>query len=220
MFLRSPACLVLLALLLSSGCRDREITAYRAPKEKAPVTPPAASATNTNDLPPGHPPIGAAAPADSATPPPTMANTAVPTASGDGLKWTAPAAWAVKTGSSMRRGSYAIKGDGGEADLSITAFPGATGGLEANLNRWRGQVGLTPQSPAEVTAAVEKFTANGLDFLVVDYAGNAGGTVTRLIGAIVPYGGNSWFFKLTGPDALVAAQKTAFLDFLKTVKAP
>jgi hypothetical protein len=114
----------------------------------------------------------------------------------------------------MRKGSFAIKGDSGEADLGITAFPGATGGLEANLNRWRGQVGLPPQAPAEVTAAVEKFSANGLDFLVVDYAGGG----NRLIGAIVPYGGNSWFFKLMGPDALVAAQKDNFRDFLHTVK--
>jgi hypothetical protein len=155
----------------------------------------------------------------SAQPPPqpapaSMAGTAVPTAAGSGLSWTAPAAWTAKPNGSMRKGSFAIKGDGGEADLGITAFPGATGGLEANLNRWRGQVGLPPQSPAEVTASVEKFSAHGLEFLVVDYAGGG----NRLIGAIVPYGGNSWFFKLMGPDALVAGQKDAFHAFLRTVK--
>ncbi len=114
----------------------------------------------------------------------------------------------------MRKGSFSIKGDGVEADLSITAFPGATGGLEANLNRWRGQVGLAPASADEVTQAVEKFEANGLSFILVDYAGNG----SRLLGAIIPYGGNSWFFKLTGPDALVTGQKAAFTEFLHTVK--
>lgn len=143
-----------------------------------------------------------------------MANTAVPTASGNALTWTAPAAWTPKSLGAMRKGSFSLKGEGAEADLSITAFPGATGGLEANLNRWRGQLGLPSQTPAEVTSAVEKFEANGLHFIVVDYANNG----TRLIGGVVPHGGNSWFFKLTGPDAFVASQKSAYLEFLRTVK--
>ena len=37
-------------------------------------------------------------------------------------------------------------------------------------------------------------------------------------GAIVPLNGETWFFKLLGPDALVAQQKPAFLEFLRTVR--
>lgn len=194
--------------LFSAGCRDREISSYRAPKEAPPPAPPSAPKGN---LPADHPPIGGAMQAPSGS---DMANTPVPTASGSALTWTAPANWTPKALGSMRKGSFSVKGDGGEADLSITAFPGATGGLEANLNRWRGQVGLPPVSAEEVTAAVEKFEANNLQFIVVDYAGNG----SRLLGAVVPYGGNSWFFKLTGPDALVANQKAAYLEFLRSVK--
>ncbi len=217
MLIRRLTCLLLFAVLLVSGCRDKQVTAYRAPKDPAPAAmPPAMASTNAGALPEGHPPIDGGTSSQAQPAPGGMAGTAVPTASGSGLTWTAPATWTVKPNGSMRRGSFAIKGDGAEADLSITAFPGATGGLEANLNRWRGQVGLPPQSPAEVTAAVEKFSANGLDFMLVDYAGGG----NRLIGAIVPFGGNSWFFKLMGPDALVAGQKDAFREFLHTVKEP
>ena len=217
MIFRRPASLILFTVLLVSGCRDKQITAYRAPKDPAPpAMPPAMASTNAGALPEGHPPIDGAPSGQSQPVPGGMAGTAVPTASGSDLTWTAPAAWTVKPNGAMRKGSFGLKGAGGEADLSITAFPGATGGLEANLNRWRGQVGLPPQAPAEVTAAVEKFSANGLEFMVVDYAGGG----NRLVGAIVPYGGNSWFFKLMGPDALVAAQKDAFRQFLHTVKEP
>jgi hypothetical protein len=204
-----------LSLLLIAGCRDREVTAYRAPKDSPPAaTPPASTAMEgTNKLPTGHPPIG---PASPEAPGNTMAGTDVPTAGGADLTWTAPRGWQAKPLSTMRKGSFSVKGEGGEADLSITAFPGATGGLEANLNRWRGQVGLEAQAPADIVAAVEKFTANGLDFVVVDYVGGG----KRLLGAVVPYGGNSWFFKLMGPDALVESQKPAFVEFLHTVKAP
>ena len=116
----------------------------------------------------------------------------------------------------MRKGSYRMVVAGGEADISITAFPGATGGLEANLNRWRGQVGLAPLDPGQVVADAQRLEINGLSFTIVDYQGSAG----HMVGAIVPFNGNSWFFKLTGPDATVVAAKPVFLEFLRTVKAP
>jgi hypothetical protein len=197
-------------LLIAAGCRDREITSYRAPKDQAAAEPPATGMASSNNLPTGHPPV---TPAGGEAPAGPMAATDVPTAGGTDLTWTAPAGWQAKPLSTMRKGSFAVAGEG---DLSITAFPGATGGLEANLNRWRGQVGLAPLPAAEVAAATDKFTANGLEFVVADYAGGG----KRLLGAIVPYGGNSWFFKLMGPDALVEGQKAAFVDFLHTVKAP
>ncbi len=206
--------MVVSLVILLTGCRDRTITAYRAPKDAPVAAQPAAPAADTNKLPPGHPPIGAAA---SAVPGADMAGATVPTVSDTaGLTWTAPSAWAAKPLGVMRKGSYTVKRDGGEADLSITAFPGATGGLEANLNRWRGQVGLASLPSEEVVAATEKLEANGLPVTVCDYAGGG----NRIVGAIVPYGGNSWFFKLSGPDAVVAAEKPDFLEFLKTVKAP
>jgi hypothetical protein len=206
--------MVVSLVILLTGCRDRTITSYRAPKDAPVAAQPTAPAADTNKLPPGHPPIGAAA---SAAPGAEMAGATVPTASAaSALTWTAPAGWTAKPLGVMRKGSYAIKRDGGEADLSITAFPGATGGLEANLNGWRGQVGLAALPPEEVVAATEKFAANGLPVTVCDYAGGG----SRIVGAIVPFGGNSWFFKLSGPDAVVAAEKPAFLEFLKTIKAP
>ena len=180
-------------LVVLTGCRDPKVEHYRVPKEK-----PAATAPN---------------PADA------MASATVPTGS-DALTWTAPTAWTAKAPSPMRKGSYAISGPGGEADLSITAFPGDTGGLLANLNRWRGQIALPPLAGGELEASLVHLDANGLHFDVVDFVGTANGAPTRLLGAVLSRPGETWFFKLTGPDALVAAEKAAFLDFLQTVKAP
>jgi hypothetical protein len=150
-----------------------------------------------------------AAPADMST-----AAAQVPPARDQALVWTAPAQWTPKKPSSMRKGSYDVTGPEGTADLSITAFPGDVGGDLANVNRWRGQLELPPVP--DLTGALQPIDANGLRFLVFDGA-NSG---TRMLGAIVPREGETWFFKLTGPDALVAREKPAFLDFLKTVKAP
>ncbi|MBM3852624.1 MAG: hypothetical protein FJ399_05670 [Verrucomicrobia bacterium] len=203
------------AVFLSPGCRKDEITTYRVPKEAAPpptatATAGKAPATDAETVPPGHPPI----PAGNT---PDMADTAVVTATGAALTWTAPAQWTAKSASSMRKGSYAIKGEGGEADMAITAFPGDVGGDLANLNRWRGQLQLAPVNQGEFEAVVQRLERNGLKLIVVDIAGT-GATPQRILGAMVPFSGATWFFKLTGPAALVASEKPAFLAMLDTVK--
>ncbi|HEY4247291.1 MAG TPA: hypothetical protein VGM64_10570 [Lacunisphaera sp.] len=201
-----PTVFAALSLVLLIGCKDREIATYRAPKDPPPVMP-------------GPPPPSDDAASSSAPGNQSMANTAVPTASGSDLVWTAPTAWAAKPNGPMRKGSFSVKGDGGDADLSITAFPGSTGGLLANVNRWRGQLGLAPFGEGEMETNVVHLDAGDLHMVVVDFAGNAGDKSTRILGAIIPQDTDTWFFKLMGPDALVESQKPAFLEFLHTVKS-
>src|SRR5882672_9535971 len=129
MMLRITTIMLATTALILTGCRDREIATYQAPKDPAPALP---------GLPAGHPPTGEpAATADAGA-----MTGSVPTAEGADLLWSAPAHWAPKALGAMRKGSFSISGDAGAtADLAITAFPGDTGGLFANVNRWRGQVG-------------------------------------------------------------------------------
>lgn len=147
-----------------------------------------------------------------------MASTSVPTAEGAGLTWTAPAKWKPQQGSAMRKGSFAVPGNGGpDADLSITAFPGDVGGELANVNRWRGQVQQGPIADSDLATNVQRLEVNGLKFGVVDVAG-PGPDAERILGALVPYNGATWFFKLKGADAVVEGAKPDFLAFLQTVK--
>ncbi|MDB6092813.1 MAG: hypothetical protein JWM32_375 [Verrucomicrobia bacterium] len=195
--------LTLASLVVLAGCREPKVASYRIPKEKPPEPPMSGS--------------NAGAPAAGAD----MANTAVPTANGTDLTWTAPAQWTAKPAAAMRKGSYAVTGENGAtADLSITAFPGDVGGELANLNRWRGQIQLPPLQEADLPGVTTRAERNGLTFITVDFAGTSPNNPQRILGAIVPFNGATWFFKLTGPDALVAKEKNAFLAFLETVRAP
>jgi hypothetical protein len=204
MFARRPLLAFASLTLALTACRKAEIASYRVPKEKereAPAMPAA--------------PASAPAP----TSPTDMASTAVPTAAGTGLTWSAPTHWKPKPASSMRKGSYAISGEGGpDADLSITAFPGDVGGELANLNRWRAQIQLPPIAESELTSATTHADINGLHLTVVDITGG-GATPQRILGAMIPLGDATWFIKLMGPAALVTREKAAFDEFLKTVKA-
>src|SRR5258708_4394396 len=135
-----------------------------------------------------------------------------------GLTWKAPSTWRQKPAGQMRLASYTIPGDGGEGDLSVTAFPGEAGGLLENVNRWRGQIKLAPLSSTDLLKKMTKSETHGLQLTVVDMVGEGTTGATRVLGAIVPYAGQTWFFKLTGPDAALASQKGAFADFLKTLQ--
>jgi hypothetical protein len=212
-----------LASLVLSGCGDPQITTYKVPKEPVAVAAPADA--NHQHVHTGTPsaPAESGAPAPAAATAPaggtTMANTPVATAAGAGLTWTAPAHWQSKGASGMRKGTITIPGEGGaSAELAITAFPGDVGGDVANVNRWRGQIQLAQQSPDEVLSSIQRLEANGLKIGVIEMANAVGATPTRVLGAMVPFEGSTWFFKVTGPDALVAKEKDAFLAYLRTIK--
>lgn len=191
-------------ILLTTACRKAEVTSYRVPKEKD-------SETAT---------VAAGDTAGAPTTPPGMAGTPVATAQGSGLEWTAPADWKAKPASAMRKGSYTIPGDGAtEADFSITAFPGDVGGELANVNRWRGQVQLPPLAEADGASAVTRIEHGGVQFAVVNFAATDPAGAQRILGAIVPFAGSTWFFKITGPGTVVEKARPAFLEFLNTVHA-
>ena len=40
----------------------------------------------------------------------------------------------------------------------------------------------------------------------------------RLIGALLPHGDTTWFFKILGPDAAVAKQSPAVKEFLTKIR--
>jgi len=143
-----PLCFIFGAalLLLAAGCGDDSITAYRVRHENA------VAATTTPS------PASPAAPAPAPVAPADRGGTAVQTAVGAALTWTAPASWVVKPATAMRKGSYTVTAAGGEADCSITAFPGAVGGELANLNRWRGQLQLPPLGGTDAASSVQRET--------------------------------------------------------------
>ncbi len=204
----APLILVSLTLVALPGCKDREISSYRVKKEAAPAPPAVA-------------PAGTAASSPTSASAPSMASTPVNTAQGESLRWTAPAHWTAKTASAMRRATYVIPGkDGSTGELAVTAFPGDVGGNLANVNRWRGQIQLPPIAEAELDKVLAHYDVGSLHIDVVDLKADTGPDPERVIGAIVPFGGSTWFFKFSGPDSLMAAEKPVILDFIQTLKTP
>jgi hypothetical protein len=179
-----------------TGCGRNEIKVYSVPKE-IPADPHA-----------GHQPM-AAGHADMAAPRQKP------------LTWKTPEGWTEVPPGEMRVASFKIAGkDGKQADLSVVPLSGGGGGDFSNVNRWRGQVGLEV-----VSADVLKSLAQTVELAsqladLYDMAGKnpESGAPTRVLGAIQHRDGVAWFLKMIGDDDLVAQQKPAFIEFLKSVQ--
>ena len=82
------------------------------------------------------------------------------------------------------------------------------------MNRWRGQVGLAPIAAGELASALTPAETGSGAAQVADLTGAS----ERLIGAILPRNGVTWFFKLKGDALVVASEKDNFTAFLKSLK--
>ena len=66
------------------------------------------------------------------------------------LGWAKPGPWIETSGHAMRLVSFNVPFSNGIGDLSMTTFEGSSGGVKANVNRWRQQIGLEPLNGSEI----------------------------------------------------------------------
>ena len=136
--------------------------------------------------------------------------------------WDVPAVWQETPAGQPLLARFEISGSEGKAEVTVSAFPGAAGGLLANMNRWRGQIGLKAVSQAEAEKLVTSLDVMGGKAMLMDMNGQNPGTgqKVRLITAIVPREGQTWFYKLMGDPAVAEREKAAFVKFVQSVRYP
>ena len=139
-----------------------------------------------------------------------------------------PAGWTSQTpDSGMRLAQAEIPGGAGPGQLAVFYFgPGGGGSVEDNLQRWIDQIG--PEGRSEPRR--ETFDlASGLRVTWIEVSGTLQPSTTgmgpaeaqsgaRMMAAVVEGPGGPWFFKATGPDATLAAQRDAFVGMLRSVR--
>ena len=142
--------------------------------------------------------------------------------SGKPPKWNVPANWTETTPGAMILKSFSIAGDAGQkAAVTISVLGGEGGGMLANVNRWRKQLNLPELAEDGLPKATESLDVLGGKATLVDFTGtDAAGQGVRMVAVSVPHGGQTWFYKLTGPGALVGQDKDAFTQFVQTVRYP
>jgi hypothetical protein len=133
-------------------------------------------------------------------------------------KWQAPPNWQAKAPGPMTLAAFNVSGSNGSADVTISKFPGDAGGVVPNVNRWRNQLGLPPAAPGEIMQSLSSFEVANSKASMVEMNGTFAktGKPTRMLAAIVPRDGETWFYKLMGDDTVVGAEKENFQKFIQS----
>jgi len=184
-------------------------------------TPPATDASAA--LPAGHPPIAGGP--QVASPDPMSGRGA------SGIVWKTPAGWVEETpSSSMRRGQYRVPGPAGDAEVAVFYFGAGQGGDPmANAQRWANQFKQPGGGDPLEVMKTQTLDVRGTKVLLVETTGTYVNTAMNpadigekpsyaLLGAVVPGPDANWFFKMTGPQATVQAQRDRFMQLLQSIQ--
>lgn len=150
------------------------------------------------------------------------------------LAYVAPQGWQKQpVASSMRVAEFVLPradGDIEDAQLVIYYFGGSGGSVEANLQRWVGQMQQPDGKPSSAVATRETRTVNGLSVTLLDVSGTyvaetAPGSTDRhnkpnfrLRAGVVETANGPYFLKLTGPAKTIAKWDRAFNQFVASLK--
>jgi hypothetical protein len=138
------------------------------------------------------------------------------------LRFVRPASW-VRAADRPLRLLTLHAGPGGRVECSLSVLGGDGGGIRANFDRWRGQLGQGPLSDAEF-AALEPWPMLGREGRRIEIAGDYRGMGSEavsealLLGAVCALGDRTVFVKLVGPRDLAAAERERFAAFCRSLE--
>lgn len=150
------------------------------------------------------------------------------------LVFTPPKEWKpVAVSSSMRVAQFALPkaaGDPQDGELVVYYFGGSGGSVEANIERWVGQMRQPDGRPSTAVMKRATRTINGLKVTTVDVSGTYVAEIMpgsaehhnnpgfRLRAAVIETIDGPYFVKLTGPAKTIAANDEQFEAYLSSVK--
>ena len=172
--------------------------------------------TSTGAAPRG--PFSSGGPFASTAAPP-LAPAATASAASEGKpKFSKPEGWTEMPPKTFGLAAFAA-GDGDKrVEITISS---AGGDMAANVNRWRGQVGLPPIAAAEVSKALMKIETLGVEGNYVELTGPGPSTApkpTSILGVAATVGDRQYFVKLMGDPAVATREKSNFELFVKSLK--
>lgn len=155
-----------------------------------------------------------------------------------GLGFTAPPAWKARpAASSMRVAEFVVPrvaGDGEDGELIVyffgSFFGRLAGGVDANIDRWIGQMQQPDGSRSKDKARREEQTINGLKVTTIDLSGTYVAEVRpgaaerynkpnfRLRAAVAETKSGPYYLKMTGPAKTMAAADADFKKFVATLR--
>ncbi len=151
------------------------------------------------------------------------------------LTFTPPEGWKPRpAASTMRVAEFVLpKADGDSEDADIVVYyfgPSQGGDVEANVNRWLGQMKQPDGRASKEVATRAADTVNGLGITMLELPGTYVAEVRpgatehfnkphfRMRTAVIRTPTGPYFLKMLGPDKTVRKWSDSFAAFVKTIK--
>ena len=134
-----------------------------------------------------------------------------------GFSWEKPDTWIPSQGSSMRIASFDVPFSTGMGDLSVMELGGDGGGLVANVNRWRGQIGLEPLEKNEIMAQAQR-GENELGPYQIFQLTNDSSSDGAILAAIISMNNSTLYIKLTASNDGIKELEIDFKNFCSSIK--
>ncbi len=129
--------------------------------------------------------------------------------------------------SSMRIAQFALPASSeGEAVATVFFFPPGQGGsIQANIDRWIGQVAQPDGSSSHDKADVAKRRAGNIEIATLDVSGTIALSMMaqpeegfRMLAMIAATPSGSVVVKTVGPESLIAGQNEAFMKMVESIR--
>lgn len=133
---------------------------------------------------------------------------------GEGISWQLPSDWKQVRAAGMR---YMTITAPDNIEIAVFSFPDDVGGLLANVNRWRGQIGLEPITEEQLPECTSVLKFENGEGTLVDIS-NPQRNSARVMAAVLQGGEATWVIRMTGTSEPLEKLKPAFVDFIRTVK--
>ena len=190
--LKRWVCFLLPAFLLL-GCGREEIRVYNAPKDQ-----PLRDMANDNSQ------------GDRTTAPER------PRAQ---LSWKLPPGWKEAAADGINQAVFIIPGTGGKmAEVTITQLSDLSGKDAMLVDMWREEAGMPHLEEQDALKQLQPVDVGGEQGRMFEVSGQNTNGPVKMITAMVHHPDGSWFYKLAGDPAQVDPQKTAFVEFLKSIQ--
>ncbi|NIA16299.1 MAG: hypothetical protein GWP08_19735 [Nitrospiraceae bacterium] len=136
---------------------------------------------------------------------------------GENLRWVAPETWRREPDRAMRNVTFTA-GENGEVECFVSVLRTHAGGMEANINRWRKQMGREALGP-EAIAALPRLDVLGQDAPMLAIAGVDGSSNSdwMLLGVVCELPDRGIFVKMLGPEAEVERERDRFVEFCQSL---
>lgn len=141
-----------------------------------------------------------------------------PYRAGKALEWVLPEGWAAEKEEGRMRFATLKPAPSGKVEVSVVVLSGPAGGELANVNRWRGQIGLSPIGEPELSRLrlLVRAKAGRVSLFDLD---NPKAPEGRMVVGMLGSDSDSWFVKMTGDRASVSKARPAFLKLLESLRS-